>query len=511
MMYGLLATGTLALSGAPGCAIQKKHVPDYDQDTPFILTHVNVVDVISGQVTPDAHVIIDSIGKIISMGQGPVELSPGHRVIDMKGRYLTPGLIDAHCHSTVSPVFAMRMADLVKHARQQKMNYVNTINSGVTTIRDMGAFTGMLRWFMRDIEKGRLPGPRVVYCNSILNVKGSHPEIPPSDVNFFARPASVFMGMMMSNFKGPDQLAYYLEENARGASFIKLTLDNKTIFCKKDPTLPVYSTKELDTIFGYAEKKGLPVVGHHHYVFGFDRAMEYPFHSIEHVVSDQYLSDAQVQRMADRKVAIVPTLTIAQSYLMEEAFDGIPAELKSDWVDDELKVRRHYFDMEAGNHCEPSLHAQNLAMLDNYKRYKQSSLFEHKKFLVNPELYFGMVNKGFANLKKMKDAGVLIGCGIDAGMPLNYFGGLYREFEIFQRLGFTSLEILQCATINNAKILKMDDSIGSLDPGKWADMVAFDDNPLRDVQVLRNPAMVFKQGQLMYSSRDLSGESAFSS
>lgn len=259
------------------------------------------------------------------------------------------------------------------------------------------------------------------------------------------------------------------------------------------------------------KKKGLPVVGHHHYVFGFDRAMEYPFHSIEHVVSDQYLSDAQVQRMADRKVAIVPTLTIAQSYLMEEAFDGIPAELKSDWVDDELKVRRHYFDMEAGNHCEPSLHAQNLAMLDNYKRYKQSSLFEHKKFLVNPELYFGMVNKGFANLKKMKDAGVLIGCGIDAGMPLNYFGGLYREFEIFQRLGFTSLEILQCATINNAKILKMDDSIGSLDPGKWADMVAFDDNPLRDVQVLRNPAMVFKQGQLMYSSRDLSGESAFSS
>lgn len=257
MMYGLLATGTLALSGAPGCAIQKKHVPDYDQDTPFILTHVNVVDVISGQVTPDAHVIIDSIGKIISMGQGPVELSPGHRVIDMKGRYLTPGLIDAHCHSTVSPVFAMRMADLVKHARQQKMNYVNTINSGVTTIRDMGAFTGMLRWFMRDIEKGRLPGPRVVYCNSILNVKGSHPEIPPSDVNFFARPASVFMGMMMSNFKGPDQLAYYLEENARGASFIKLTLDNKTIFCKKDPTLPVYSTKELDTIFGYAEKKRL--------------------------------------------------------------------------------------------------------------------------------------------------------------------------------------------------------------------------------------------------------------
>lgn len=508
--YSLLSAGAMALGGTPGCAIPKSHVPDFDENRPFVLTHVHVVDVVSGQVTSDAHVILDSDGRIVSTGSGPVDISAGHRIVDMKGRYLIPGLIDAHCHSTASPVFAMSMADLMTHAHQQKMNYVNTINAGVTTIRDMGAFPGLLHWFMRDIEKGKLPGPRVVYCNSMLNVKGSHPEIPPSDVSMLALPASVFVGMIMNNFNGLDQLNDCLIENAQGASFVKLTLDDKTLFCKKDPSLPVYTAEELDIIFNFAEKKGLPVVGHHQYEFGFERAMAYPFHSIEHIVSDTRLSDKQVQTMADHKVAIVPTLTIGQSFLMEEAFDAIPDELRSDRVDTELAIRRQYFDEDASAHCDPKLHAQNLAMLNNYKRYPQDTLFEHKKFLVNPELYFGMVNMGFDNLIKMKEAGVLIGCGIDAGMPFNYFGGLYREYEILGRLGFTPLEVLQCATLNNAKILKMDDKIGSLEPGKWADMVAYDDNPLADIRVLRKPAMVFKQGQLMFSDRDLETDGTFS-
>jgi imidazolonepropionase-like amidohydrolase len=103
----------------------------------------------------------------------------------------------------------------------------------------------------------------------------------------------------------------------------------------------------------------------------------------------------------------------------------------------------------------------------------------------------------------MKDAGVLIGCGIDAGMPFSYFGGLYREFEVMSRIGFTNPEILKCATINGAKILRMDDKIGTLEKGKYADMVVFDKNPLTDITALRSPSLVFKQGDLMHSAKNL--------
>ena len=71
-------------------------------------------------------------------------------------------------------------------------------------------------------------------------------------------------------------------------------------------------------------KKGLPVSGHHQFKYGFDRAMEYPFHSIEHMPSDAVLSDEDILKMAKRNVAIVPTMTVGQSYLMEEAFDELP-------------------------------------------------------------------------------------------------------------------------------------------------------------------------------------------
>lgn len=498
-----LAAGAMALPVLPGCAVSRKNVPPDDDARPLLLTHVHVIDVRTGTVMNDAHVMIDDAGRIASLTPGPVEVGEGCRVLDMKGRYLIPGLIDAHCHSTASPVFAMRMTDLARHAWQQKMNYVNTIESGVTTIRDMGAFPGLLHHFIRRIEKGDLPGPRVVYCNSMINVRGGHPEIPPSDVNIFARPAALFIGMIMANITGIDQLNRALEENAEGASFIKLTLDNQTLFCKKNRTIPVYTDEEMAIIFRFAEARGLPVVGHHQFEFGFNRAMDYPFHSIEHVVTDVRLTDEQIKTMAERKTAIVPTLTLAQSFLMDEAYDVVPDAFHTDTVQRELVERRRYFEQEASAHCHPVLHAQNLAMTAKYRRYPRESLFDRKIFLVDPDLYVNMAIKGFDNLKRMKEAGVLIGCGIDAGMPFNYFGGLYREFEIMARLGFSPLEILQCATVNNAKILCIDDRAGTLEPGKWADMVAFDANPLDDIRVLRRPSIVFKEGRMMFSRNPL--------
>jgi imidazolonepropionase-like amidohydrolase len=367
----------------------------------------------------------------------------------------------------------------------------------------MGAFSGLLRYYMSQIEDGSLPGPRVVYCNSIMNVMGGHPEIPPTDMNLFAKPASLFIGMIMDNFRDTPEMEECLVKNARGASFIKLSLDDRTLFCKKKKEIPVYTKEQLDIVFRFAEKKGLPVSGHIHHKSGLDRALEYPFNSVEHMVADAVLSDGDVVAMAKRNLSIVPTMTLGQSFLVEEAYDRLPAGYATPEVQAELKARKEYFQEAALAHCDPVLHEQNLAAMGWYRSIGWDNLWGQKKFLVNPDIYHNMVNNGFVNLRKMKDAGVLIGCGIDAGMPFNYFGGNYREYEILERVGFSSMDILRCATINNAKILRMEDRIGSLDQGKFADMVVYDGNPLDDIRVMRSPQLVFKQGELMYSARDL--------
>jgi imidazolonepropionase-like amidohydrolase len=500
--YSLLTAGALYMPAMQGCAIPKKNVPALDYTRPLLMKNARMIDVTSGQIIENAWLIVDK-GTIAAKGIGEVENNHQGLVFDLKGRFLIPGLIDAHCHSTSSPVFSMSMIDLLHHSRQQKQNFVSTIESGVTTIRDMGAFPGLLHMFIRDIEKGSLPGPRVVYCNSMLNVMGSHPEIPPSDVNIFARSASLFVGMIMNNFRNTAEMKECLEENARGASLIKLTLDSSTLFCKKNKEIPVYTKEQLDIIFRFAEKTGLPVSGHSQFKSGFDRAMEYPFNSIEHITTDTVLSDDDILKMAKRNLAIVPTLTVGQSFLMEEAYDELPQKYRTPEITKELQVRKDYFANEAVNHCDPLLHRQNLSDLKYYKTIPREKLFEKKKFLVNPDVFFGMIGNGFASLNKMNQAGILIGCGIDAGMPFCYFGGNYREYELLQRAGFSNIEVLRCATINNAKILRMEDKIGSLETKKYADMVVLDKNPLEDIRALRKPQMVFKQGSLMFSAGNI--------
>lgn len=497
--YAAITAAAFSVPSLQGCAIPKKNVPSLDYSKTLLVKNARLVNVISGKVVDNAWLIIKK-GFIVQQGIGAVPSNHRGIIFDLKDRYLIPGLIDAHCHVSASPVFSMRMIDLLNHTHQQKQNFISAIESGVTTIRDMGAFFGLLHMFIRDIEKGNLPGPRVVYCNTMLNIMGSHPEIPPSDINVFAKPASFFMGMIMDNFQDTDEMKECLERNARSASFIKLTLDNQTVFCKKNKNIPVYTKEQLDIIFRFAEKKGLPVSGHHHFKFGFDRAMDYPFNSIEHIVSDTVLSDDDIMKMSKKNVAIVPTLTVAQSFLIEEAFEKLPEQYQTPQIKKELQVRKDYFDHDAKKHCDPLLHEQNLADLKYYKLIGRDKLWENKKFLPNPDIYFNMIANGFVNLKKMNQAGILIGCGIDAGMPFDYFGGNYREYEIMQRIGFSNLEILRCATINSAKILHMKDKIGSLENGKYADMVVLDKNPLDDIRTLRKPQMVFKQGDLMFSA-----------
>ncbi len=497
----LIAAGALALPAMPGCAASGKKIPGFDFEGSFLLAHANLVDVISGQVLENAWLLVDD-GKITARGTGESAPRAGH-VLDMKGHYLVPGLIDAHCHSTASPIFSMRVSDTLRNARQIKRNFELAVESGVTTIRDMGAFSGLLHHFIRNIEKGEMSGPRVTTCNAILNVMGGHPEIPPTDMNLFAKPASVFIGMIMNNFRDTAEMEECLEDNARGASFIKLSLDDKTLFCKKDKTIPVYSKDQLDRVFRFAEKKDLPVSGHIHFKYGFDRAMAYPFNSVEHMVSDVVLSDAEVTIMADRKLAIVPTMTIGQSFLVEEAYDTLPEQFRSPETLQELSARADYFSHNAAQHCDPVLHEQNLRAMSWFRSIGRDNLWPKKKFLMNPDIYFNMIQNGYVNLRKMKEAGVLIGCGIDAGMPFNYFGGNFREYEIFKRVGFSNIDILRCATLNNARILKMDDRIGSLDAGKYADIVVYEQNPLEDIRVMRSPALVIKEGRPMFASKVL--------
>lgn len=500
LKFAAYGAAALTLPSLVSCSsVRAREFKSITKNHPLAIKNCRIIDVKSGKILKEDGVLIEN--RKISALVSAARINAGIQTIDAGGKFLIPGLIDSHCHTTMTPVFGFSIFDAVKHYEQQARHFSISIETGVTTLRDVGSFPLSLRGFIEDIESGDLSGPRVFYSNAIQNIKGGHPEIPHSEISIFAAPASAVMGNITSDFKSKKELADSLKKNAEGASLIKITMDNKSVFCRNGDIM-TYSDTDLSDIFSFAEKSNLPVSGHCQYAFGFQRAIQYPINSVEHITSDKILSDSDIETMVKKNIAIVPTMMVGQSYMMIEAFDDIPDEFKSDFIENELSIRNRYFQHEAFTHCNPEFHRENLEALKMYKKYGIKNLWKNKKYLVNPNLFFGMMKYGIENLKRMRSAGALIGCAMDAGMPFCYFGALKREIEFYSRAGFKNDEILRCVTINNAKILKADDIIGSIEIGKLADLVLLDSNPLTDIKAYGKVSLVIKDGYPVHAAKN---------
>jgi imidazolonepropionase-like amidohydrolase len=184
----------------------------------------------------------------------------------------------------------------------------------------------------------------------------------------------------------------------------------------------------------------------------------------------------------------------------------VPAHLKENgFVENEQKVRQEYLNGAALELEEPALHQANIEYARYYSMHNGDELLERNIIVANPVLFYQMLNTGRININKLKDAGALIGCGTDAGVPYSYHGSIWYEIEIMNRSGFSPAEVLKCATINNAKILYMDDKIGSIEEGKLADITVLEKNPLEQANITtyRKPLMTFREGELLYHRNPL--------
>jgi imidazolonepropionase-like amidohydrolase len=479
-----------------GCKSIPKYQPSGSaKDKALYINHAEVVDVVHGVILHDRTIVIRG-GYIEAIKDQIPSPREGDMTLDLKNQFVIPGLIDAHCHATMPGESVFNPSGFLTTMHQLKRNYVQQIKHGVTTVRDMGAMPKVLHNFITQIEKGEITGPRVVYCNSFTNVYHGHPSIDPADVSIFLSMGAALTGDMSLWFKDTRELAEKMRDNSsRGASFIKLTMDKKSCLAGKSE-IPVYMDEHLNMIFDYAQKNNLATSGHVHTKFGFDRALQRGISSIEHSIADAVLTEKDVTAMAKKKIAIVPTMIIGQMLAAEEAYVERPEKYRTDFIDREMKIRQEYLNSLLDDYTERSIHEHNIAYLKTYRKYGLDNLYQKGKYMANPEIYFNILLVGPRNLMAMKEEGILIGCGTDAGVPLAYHGTLWREMELLGRIGFTNTEVLQCATINNAKIIGMADKIGSVEVGKYADLTILQENPLKKIETYRKPQMVVKNGEV---------------
>jgi imidazolonepropionase-like amidohydrolase len=221
-----------------------------------------------------------------------------------------------------------------------------------------------------------------------------------------------------------------------GADLIKICATGGVLSHGDNPQASQYTLDEMKAIVADAHRLGRKVAAHAHGAQGIRWASEAGVDSIEH---GSYIDDAAIAEMKKNGTYLVPTLYLADWFLANAERIGTPPELIGKAREVMLAARKN-------------------------------------------------VARAFA-------AGVKVGFGTDAAV---YPHGLNaHEFAVMVKLGLTPLQAIQAATINDADLLGWSDKVGTLEPGKWADVVAVDGDPLADVTTLERVKFVMKGGEVV--------------
>lgn len=251
-----------------------------DHPAALVLRNANLVDVASGTVLRGATVVVSG-SRIERVASARIETPAGAREIDLAGKYLLPGLIDAHVH--ISNFDAARRALL----------------SGVTTARSMGTGNFADVGLRQLARAGHIDAPEILAA-------GYHLRPDPAGGLFLDAPE--LGDLIASGLKGTEALRRAVRVMlARNVDFIKVNATERAGTSQTDPRRPLYSEEELRAIVEEARTRGVPVAAHAHGDEGGKAAVLAGVRSIEH---GTFLSDSTLRLMASQGTYLVPTIAV---------------------------------------------------------------------------------------------------------------------------------------------------------------------------------------------------------
>ncbi|KAL3441329.1 hypothetical protein BJX65DRAFT_255535 [Aspergillus insuetus] len=412
------------------------------QPRPYLLSNANVVDVAAGEIKESQFIFIQN-SKITSISSSiPDNLPQDYVAVDCEGKYVSPGLFDAHVHFVAVPGFdnlSMAFGNFndVSLLRQP---YVATqmLHRGFTNVRDCGGAQLALK---QAIEDGIFPGPRLFIAGHALSQSGGHGDIRSSHDHVQCCSGHTNgLGRICDGV--PACMTAVREEIRSGADFIKI-MGSGGVSTPTDHLEQLQFTKaEIQAIVECASNAGTYVTAHAYTPKAIMHAIDNGVKGIEH---GNFVTEEVAKLMAEKGIYLTPTL-ISYAEMDSERWRGyLPA----------------------------SGQAKNTEVL----------------------------KAGLQSLKIAYDAGVTICYGSDLLGPL----GIAQTHEFALRAQvLPSLAVLQSATINPAKMMGQEHSIGQVKEGFWADLLFLNRNPLDDVTIFDRPEEcvlgVMKEGRV-YKSR----------
>ncbi len=487
--------------------IKRKHeatIPIGHSDV-LAITGVNIIDVLQKTVHENSTIICNG-GKIDKIGPAEsVQIPENAKVLELSGRYIIPGLIDAHVHLAHPGVDDYGRISTESMIKKYLRHSLLTLKSGVTTVRNMpGSFGYSILKFRDQVNKGKYIGPRIYASGPALSAPYGYFSIKrfipaPSVLLSFL---SVIFGAhgLSIDIDNPQEVPEIIQELKKaGVDFIKTTTPgtylsliendpgNREFYIKRkvDPRLIDAEIKPevLKAIVKCAHDEGLKISAHSICLpVGIQQAVEADVDSIEHTPLG-LIDEETFKRMKETGVYWVPT-----AYCFKHWADLIenPELFNRKEMKEAIPEPYHSLGKRALEKQREAIKSGTDPMWAKF--YAEMSDFKQQYMPVN-----------FNNAIK---SGVKIVAGVDAGMGgAGYVphGFLYKELELFVEYGMDKYEAIRTATVNAAELLGAADELGSIDLGKNADLVILRANPLKNISDLQQVEHVIKDGKIVYS------------
>ena len=398
-----------------------------------------LADPASGRVLTNKTLVVTDgrIREIVDGRVQPVD-APGGRfeVIDLGDSFVLPGLIDSHVHLTGQQNPNARLEEVTQSTATQAMvgaGYARkTLEAGFTTVVDLGADNEAIFALRDAVNRGDVEGPRILASGSAVSVHGGH-----GDVNGY-RGDVMHVLRPESVCSGVEDCRRAVREQVwRGADVIKITATGGVLSNTAAGLAQQFLEDELRSIVEAAHRMGRKVTAHAHGADGVNAFLKAGGDSIEH---GTYLDEESIRLFRQGNRYLVPTL------------------MAGDFV------------------------ARIASSPQNFFTPSQSA----KAREAGPKM-LDMARRAHAG-------GVRIAFGTDSGVSAH--GDNAGEFVLLVRAGMTPLQAIQTATVNAADHVQLSREIGSLAPGKAADLIAVRGDPLRDVAELQRVTFVMKGGKV---------------